>query len=67
MRKVASPLLITDVPLGRKNEIVVADLPVVALFPFAAIGENDVVRRKGNEGVVGGEVPQNRFWLGSYM
>ncbi len=45
--------LVSDVPLSRKGKIVVSYLLEVALFPFAAVNECDVVLFEVN----------NRIWL----
>ena len=57
---VGSPRLVADVPLNRKRIVVVADAGEVALLPFAAVYEGDLVEGKrrdvvrfqiGNDGV----------------
>ena len=61
--QISAPLSILHVPLCRQNEVVVSALGVVTLFPLAAVGENDVVRCKGEKGVFLREITENHVWL----
>ena len=45
--EIGPPNLVGHVPLRGKHEIIVADLLEIALLPFAAIGEGNVVFREG--------------------
>ena len=52
-----------DVPLGGKRKIVVAHLLEVALFPFAAVGERDVVAGERDERIFLRQIGQDSVWM----
>src|SRR5581483_7183473 len=56
---VGEPAFFCDVPLGGKDEIVVADFGEVALLVAGAVDEGDLVKGEGDERVGFGEVAED--------
>jgi hypothetical protein len=58
---VSAPYFVGNIPLRGEYEIVVADLCEVALLPFAAVDERDIVLFECDQRIGFGEVPDNHF------
>src|SRR5262245_1701184 len=57
---IGTPLPVGDVPLCRERRVVVTNLPEVALFPFAAVDESDLVFGERHERIGLREVRHDR-------
>ena len=58
---IGAPNLVSDVPLGGKREVIVAYFLEVALFPFAAVSESDILEFESEEGIGLGEIRNDRL------